>query len=144
GLAANTHLMFGHRFQQRGLHLGRSPVDLVGQHQVVENGAWLEAEGTILGPEDFGAGDVAWQQVGRELDAMEVAFNRPGQILDRLGFGETWRAFHQQVTVGKKGNQQPVYKTFLADDLLGKPGLELDNDCVMTHSYSLSRLGYIL
>ena len=44
GLATDAHLMLGHGFQQRGLNLGRSPVHLVCEQQVVENRTRLELE----------------------------------------------------------------------------------------------------
>ena len=72
-----THadLMLGHRLQKCGLHFGGSAVDLVGQNQVVENRTGLKAERSIFRPENLCAGDVAWQQVWSELNAMEVAFH---------------------------------------------------------------------
>ena len=63
----------------------------------------LEAERAVFGAENFGAGDVAGQQVRGELDAVEIAFNAPGQVLDRLGLGEPRRAFDEQVAVGEQG-----------------------------------------
>ncbi len=41
GFACHGDLPLLHGLQQGGLHLGRGPVDLIGQDQVVENGtAW--------------------------------------------------------------------------------------------------------
>jgi hypothetical protein len=43
--AADGHLLLGHDLEQRGLHLGRRTVDLVGQHEVREDRPELDVEG---------------------------------------------------------------------------------------------------
>jgi hypothetical protein len=93
--------MLGHGLEQGGLHLGRRPVHLVGQQQVVEHRAGLELERAVLGAENLGAGDVARQQVGSELDAVKVAVHGVGQLFHRAGLGETGSAFHQQVAAAQ-------------------------------------------
>ncbi len=57
---------------------------------------------------DFGAGEVGGQQIGRELDAVEVAFDARGEFLDRRGLGQSRRAFDQQMAVGEQRDQQAV------------------------------------
>ena len=81
-LAVDGDLPFFHRFQQRGLRLGRGPIDLVGEHDVGLNGAGLIHELARALIEDAHAGHVAGQHVGRELDALELAPDRFG---DRFG-----------------------------------------------------------
>lgn len=100
GAAADRNLALGHGFEQRRLHLGRGAVDLVGQHQVMEDRALLEHEGAGLRTVDLGAGDVGGEQVGSELDTVELGFEAFGEVLDGLGLGQSRRAFHQQVAVG--------------------------------------------
>ena len=58
GAHAYADLPLAHGLQQRRLHLGRRAVDLIGKHQVVENGAALEFELARFRPVDFAAGDV--------------------------------------------------------------------------------------
>ena len=113
--------MLRHGFEQRGLHLGGCAVDLVGQQQVVENGSVLKLERAIFGPEDFGAGDVARQQVGGELNAVKVAFDDLGQLLDRACLCQSRGAFYQQVPAAKQGRHQPLEQGFLTDDALAEP-----------------------
>ena len=74
GGLADGDLPLLHRLEQRGLDLGRGPVDLVGEEDVAEDRAGLEAELALaaLGIVDVGAGHVRGQQVGGELDAAEV------------------------------------------------------------------------
>ena len=72
GLPAHRDLALAHRLQQRGLHLGRRAVDLVGQQDRVEDRPRLEFEAPILRAPDLGAGEVRGEQVGSELDAGEI------------------------------------------------------------------------
>ncbi|MOA15089.1 hypothetical protein D3C78_1352290 [compost metagenome] len=102
------------------MHLGRGAVDLVGQHQVVEDRPLLEHEAGGFRAVDLGAGDVRRQQVGGELDAMEVGLQAGGQILDRLGLGQAGRAFDQQMAVGEQGDQQAFDQLLLTENLGGK------------------------
>jgi len=68
--------VFAHRFQQGGLGLGRRAVDLVGQHHVREDRSLLELELAGLLVVDVGAGDVGRQQIGRELNPLELEVER--------------------------------------------------------------------
>ena len=118
--APDGDLALAHRFEQRRLHLGRRAIDFVGQQQVVENRAALEFEGRLLRPIDLGAGQIGRQQVRRELDAMEVAFDARGEFLDRRGLGQTRRALDQQMAIGEQRDQQTIDERGLADDALAK------------------------
>ena len=81
----------------------------------------------LLGAVYLRAGDIARQQVGGELDAVEVALNAVGQALDGAGLGKTGRALHQQVAVSQQGRQQPLDQVFLPDYLLFQPLFESGN-----------------
>ena len=70
-LVVDRDLLLGHRLEHRRLHLGRGAVDLVGEHDVREDRPGPEREAAVLELEHARAGDVARQQVGRELDAPE-------------------------------------------------------------------------
>jgi hypothetical protein len=72
GLVAERDLAFLHRFQQRGLHLGRRAVDLVGEQDVAEHRAEPGGELAGGGLVDLRAEQVGGQQIGRELDAREL------------------------------------------------------------------------
>ncbi len=117
GVAAHRDLAFAHRLKQRGLHLGRRAVDLVGKQDRVEDGAGLELEAAILGAPDFRASEVRGQQVGGELHACKVRFQARGQGTDGGGLGESGSAFDQQMAIGEQGDQQAFHQRGLADDL---------------------------
>ena len=54
-LLADGDLALLHHLEQRRLHLGRGPVDLVGEQEVAEHGAQLGVEGARVRPVDPGA-----------------------------------------------------------------------------------------
>ena len=80
----------------------------------------LEGEAGGFRAVDLGAGDIRREQIRGELDAMELAFDAFGQLLDRLGLGQTRCAFDQQMAVGEQGDQQALDKLVLAENLGGE------------------------
>ena len=135
GLAAHTHLPFRHRLQQCRLHLGRGAVHLVGQHQVVKDGALLKMEAALLGPVNLGTRDIAGQQVGGELDAVEASLQPLGQRFDGARLGQPRRPFDQQVAVGKQRDDQSLYQVRLTDDLCVQPAFKSSDICAC-HAFS--------
>jgi hypothetical protein len=117
GFPADSDLPFGHGLEQGGLYFGRRAVDFIGEDQVMEQRALLKMEAALLRTVDLGAGEVGRKQVGRELDAVEIAFDALAEHFDGPGLGQPGRAFHQQVPVGQEGDQQAVDQGFLADDV---------------------------
>ena len=107
---------FGHHLKQRGLHLGRCAVDLVGEDEVGNHRAELDVELLLALAVDPGTDDVGGHQVGRELDAGECAADHPGECLDRERLGNAGHAFQQDVALGKQANQHPLDELVLADD----------------------------
>ncbi len=114
---ADRYLTLGHGFEQRRLHLGRCAVDLIRQHQVVEQRTLLEHKAAVLWSVHIGAGEVGGQQVRRELDAMKIAFDAIAEYFHGLGLGQTGCAFDQQMAVAQQCDQQSVDQCFLADDV---------------------------
>jgi len=107
----------GHRFEQRGLHLGGGAVHLVGQYDAVEDGALLEAQ--LVGPLvlliHLGAGHIGGEQIGGELNAAEAGIECLGQRLDRAGLGGAGQAFKEYVAIGQQANHQRADHMGLAD-----------------------------
>ena len=79
GLAADRHLALLHDLEERALDLGGRPVDLVGEQQVREDGAERRPELAGLLVVDARADEVGRDEVGRELDALELAADRVGE-----------------------------------------------------------------
>lgn len=107
-------LAFLHRLQQRGLGLGRSAVDLVGQQQPGEQGALTKHElGAVL-VEQVGAGEVSRQQIGGELGAGELQTQRPGEAAGGQGLAEAGHVFEQHVAAGDDAGQHQGHLGTLA------------------------------
>ena len=110
GLVVDRHLFLRHRFEHGRLHLWGGAVDLVGQDDVREHGAAPKCEAARFHVEDVCAGNVAWKQVRRELDATErgnaggaVSFCE--RIAERAGKRRLAGArivFEKHVAVGKQ------------------------------------------
>jgi hypothetical protein len=83
----------------------------------VEDRALLEDKAAGFGAIDFSAGDVGRQQVGGELNAMELRFDTFRQLFDGFGLGEAGRAFDQHMAVSQQRDQQAVNEFFLTENL---------------------------
>ena len=65
---------------------------------------------------DARADEVGGQQVGRELDALELSADRSRQRVDRQRLGQSRHAFDQQVALREHRDQHALEKMVLADD----------------------------
>jgi hypothetical protein len=81
GGAIQRDAAFLHRFEQRGLGLGRGAVDLVGQQQVAEDRPARQGELAGLEVEQVRSQNVARHQIGGELDAPEIKAQTGGEAL---------------------------------------------------------------
>jgi len=98
------------------LHFGRRAIDFVGEYQIVKYGSGLEFKFTVFRTVNVTAGDVGGEQIGRELDAVKVAFDHFGQGGDGLGLGKARGAFDQQVAVCQQGHHQALGEVVLTDN----------------------------
>ena len=120
GLPFGGDLALFHRFEQRALRLGCGAVDLVGQHQLGEHGAWQEAECALVALEDRDARYIGRQQVAGELDARELQAEQTGQRVGQGRLAHAGQVFDQQMTIGEQaGNGQPDFSTLAENDLAG-------------------------
>ena len=126
-LARGRHGAFLHGFKKGSLRLGRCPVDLVGEDDVREQGAFHELELTRL-VEDFGADDVAGHQIRGELNAVEAEAEGLGDGVDEERFGQTGNAHKQNVPACKnRGGDLADHLILAHDDLanFGEKGVVL-------------------
>ena len=112
---ADRDLMLLHRLQQRRLHLGRRPVDLIGQDEVREDRTLAGTERPFPRIIDQRADQVGRKQVRRELDAVELAMDRGRQRLDGRGLRQPGDALEQDVAPGQQRDQQPRKHQVLPD-----------------------------
>ena len=125
GAAVQGHLLLGHRLQQRALGARRGAVDLVGQQHLGEHRAGVELELARAGLVHRYAEHVGRQQVGGELDALEVQSHGGGQGVGQGGLAQSGQVFDQGVAAGQQGHQGQPHFLWLAQhqcvDLLLRP-----------------------
>ena len=123
--AADGDLPLLHRFEQRGLRLGRRAVDFVGQDHVARTAA-LRGSGTrgcrsmrfssMISVPVMSAGirsGVNWMRLNDR-------FSDAGQRADHQRLGQAGHAFQQAVAAAEEGDQQLLDHLVLADDDLGQ------------------------
>ncbi|SLM49057.1 protein of unknown function [Nitrospira japonica] len=118
GRTSDGDLPFLHRFEQRGLHLRRRAVDLVGQNDVAENRPLLKLEQILAAflIQDFGPGNVGRQKIRRELDAAHRGVQIPCQAFNGSCLRKTGKAFEQEMSVGQQADEDLADDAALADD----------------------------
>ena len=116
GLPADRDLALGHHLQQRGLHLGRGAVDLVGEQEVHHHGTEFDIEFLAALTVDPGPDDIGGNQVRSELDTREGTAHDLGERLDGQRLGHTGNTLEQYMPLGKKTHQDSLHKLVLTDD----------------------------
>src|SRR5207253_5170344 len=107
-----------HDFEQRALHFRRRTVDLIRQEKVGEHRAerCLKVAGALV--VDPCADEVGGDEVGRELDALEVSGDRLRDRLYREGLGETGYPFDEEVAAREETDHEALDQVVLPDDHL--------------------------
>ena len=103
--AGRRHLVLLHRFEQRGLGLGRRAVDLVGEDHVGEDRPLdeLHPPSAVAGLlEDLRPGDVRRHEVGRELDPLELEVEDLRDGADQQRLRQARRAGDEAVAAGEE------------------------------------------
>ena len=115
GLGVDRDLAFLHGFEQGALGLGRSAVDLVGQHQLREHGAGVEVEAALVAIVDGNPDHVGRQQVAGELDALVLQPQQPRQQMGQRRLADAGQVLDQQVAAGDQADQGQADGRVLAE-----------------------------
>lgn len=107
------------------MYLGRGAVDLIGQDEVGEDGAFVGGEAVAVRVVDLGADEVGGQQVWRELDAGKLGADGLGHRFDEQRLGQPGHAFQQHVPICQQRHEEAGDEGGLADDLGGNCVLQL-------------------
>ncbi len=106
--AGDGDAAFLHRFEQGGLCFRRGAVDFVGEQEIGENGAALETElppGTVrIFFQNLGSENIGGHQIGSELDAFALEFERAGERTGHERLGQAGRADEQTMAAGEQGD----------------------------------------
>ncbi|CCH69702.1 hypothetical protein BN10_300043 [Phycicoccus elongatus Lp2] len=123
GGPVDGHLRLLHRLQQRGLGLGGGAIDLVADDDIGEDCARPELETAQVLVPDAHSGDVAWEQVGGELNPPDGGIDRTGQGLGEHRLADTGHVLDQEVALGEQRDQRRPDDVVLAlDDRGHGPG----------------------
>jgi hypothetical protein len=87
----------------------------------VENGSFLENEGSFLGSVYFRPGHIRWEQIWSKLDSMKIPFNRFSQHLHGTGFCQSRRSFNKEMPVSEQSQEQTLNQHMLAQNVLFQP-----------------------
>ena len=115
---ADSDLTLLHSLEQSTLHLCRSTVYLVGQHEVGKDGTLLYEELLVLLTVDHRADNVGRKQVGRKLNAAELGVNQLGQRLDSHCLSQTRHTFQQDMSVTEKTDEERFDEMLLSNNHL--------------------------
>ena len=149
GVARHGDLMLLHDLQHSRLGLGGGAVDLVGQHQVGEDGAAAELAlhiALLVLAHDLGARHVGGHEVGGELDAGEGEVQGLTQGADQTGLTHAGDALQQYVATCDDGDDDVIHHLVLTDQVAAELGLNALNGGV-EFLYSLVQvfhIGYFL
>src|SRR5215469_4027137 len=147
--SSHGNLTLLHRFEQRGLNLRRSAVDLICQNEIVEHGSRLKAKLSLALRRviDLRTGDVRGQQVGRELNSREARVKKGGELLDCASLSKPRQTFDQEIAVRQQANNKPLDHLFLSKNGLSYLLLELENNVERRQSddrFHMAHLGELL
>ena len=118
--------MLLHGLEKRALRLWGCAVDLVGEHDVREDGAMLKREPAAgIGLADHhGAGDVRGHQIWRELNARELQGQRVADGADERSLAKPRDALEKHVATGEQRGDDVAHQLLLAHDELVQLRLE--------------------
>ena len=125
-LAVERHLPLLHGLEQRALRLGRGAVDLIGEHELREDRAALEAELAGLALEDGHAEHVRGQQIAGELHPLERQAQRAGEGVGERGLADARDVLDQQVPARQQAGEAQADLLLLAEN----DAVDLREDCV--------------
>ena len=98
--------MFLHRLKQRRLRARRGAVDFVGEQNVGEHRAFVEMKLLVALVENGDAKNIRRQQVGRELQALELRGDGFSERLGQRGFAGAGIIFKQNVAARRERREQ--------------------------------------
>lgn len=110
---------FLHGFEEGALGLGGGTVDFVGEDEIGEDGAGLEAEtlgAALVAIHDHAADDVGGHEVGSELDAAVAEVEHTREGAQEGGFAEAGDTFEEYVSAAEEADEDTTYYFVLTDN----------------------------
>ena len=116
GHAVNRDEALLHGLEQGRLRLRGGAVDLVGEEERGEDGAFDEVERAILQIKDVCPGDVRGHQIGGELDTGKIGPKDFCEGAHEERFRDAGDALDEDVAAGEDGDEAEVHDPVLSDD----------------------------
>ena len=110
--------MLFHHLKKSRLRLGRRPVELIGQHDVVHDGAGQDLEFPFGGAVNRQSGDVGRCCIRCALDSCKGEGERIRQCLCKGRLPHARDILEEEVTAGEKSENDLVDHVPFADDTL--------------------------
>jgi hypothetical protein len=127
-----AHLPLLHGLQKRALRFRRRAIDLIGEHQLRENGARMEVEAAGAGVVDGDPENVGRQQIAGELDALKAKSQHASQHMGQGRFADPGDILYEQMaTRDEAGQREANLLLFAQHDVAG-----LGNDTVQFRAQS--------
>ena len=98
------------------MHFRGSPVDLICEEEIGEDGTQRSGEVAGLLVVDACSHQIRRDEIRSELNSSERPANGSGKSLDRKGLGEPRHALDEEVSLREHRDQHPLQETILADD----------------------------
>jgi hypothetical protein len=115
-VGADRDLVLLHHLEERGLHLRRRAVDLVGEEEVAEHRAEVGLEPAVVRTIDARSDEVRRHEVGGELDAAERPAEHRRRRLDRERLREAGDALDQEVAARDEADEHALEHLVLTCD----------------------------
>src|SRR5713226_6459230 len=127
-LAPYRYALLLHRLKQGGLGLGRRAVDLIGQHDVGEDGSPLEIEERFSQPifgQDIGSGDVRGHEIGRKLNPGKAQIQDLAETAHHERLAQSGHPFQETVAAADERHKNMLDEIFVSDDSPAQLRLQL-------------------
>ena len=114
--SSDGHLSLLHGFEESRLHLGWSAINLVREEEMCKNRSFISVELRLRLIVYLSACEVSGEEVRRELDTGETESESTGDDLYGEGLRETGNSFEEDMSSGKKSDEDIADKYVLTDD----------------------------
>jgi hypothetical protein len=106
-----------HGFEEGGLYLRWSTVDLVCEEDMGEYRSLADIKDSLRLPVYLTSCEVRWEQIRSERYTTRVETEYPCKSPDRLGLAESWNSLEECVSTREEGDDQFLDEGILTDDL---------------------------
>ena len=131
GMVADGDLVLLHGLEQCALHLCRSAVDFVGEHEVGEHRSLLHMEILVFLRVDHRSHHIGRQEVGSELNAAVLCIDELGERLDGQCLCQSRHALKEYMPITEQSDEESLDEVFLTYDHPVHSHGEIGDECAL-------------